>query len=259
MDCHIRAFRYLCGIPSEILYDNMKNVVIRKSEGKPVFNLEFLHFAHHYGFQPILCPPYSPWVKGKVERPIDYIRERFWRGYSFTTIQKANEDVRAWLRETANRRVNGTHGCPVHKRWTEEIPHLAALPPADYDTSLKTVRKVYRDCRISYDGNRYQVPHSMVGRKVMLKIKDRRIRIYHDQDLLVSYEQPEGKGQSFGYPYFDTALRYDKEQLKKKYGSGKGKGRATRGLTSRSLYPEVAHRPLAEYEQYASGGVLWNS
>jgi transposase len=60
MDCHIRVFHYLCGIPSEILYDNMKNVVIRKSEGKPVFNLEFLHFAHHYGFQPTLCPPYGP-------------------------------------------------------------------------------------------------------------------------------------------------------------------------------------------------------
>jgi len=60
MDCHARAFRYFGGIPSEILYDNMKNVVLRKSEGKPVFNLEFLHFAHHYGFQPSLCPPYSP-------------------------------------------------------------------------------------------------------------------------------------------------------------------------------------------------------
>jgi transposase len=259
MDCHIRAFRYFGGIPSEILYDNMKNVVQRKSEGKPLFNLEFLHFAHHYEFQPILCPPYSPWVKGKVERPINFLRERFWRGYAFTSAKKANEDVMTWLSETANKRVHGTHGQPVNVRWEEEIPHLVALPPTDYDTSLKVFRKVYRDCRLSYDGNRYQVPHHVVGKRVMLKIKDRRIRIYHDQDLLITYQQPEAKGKSFGYPWLDAALRYDKEQLKRKYFNNKGKGKATRGLINGSLYPEVAHRSLVEYEKYASGGVVWNS
>ncbi|MDO9124621.1 MAG: IS21 family transposase, partial [Deltaproteobacteria bacterium] len=34
MDCHIRAFRYLQGVPAEILYDNMKNVVIGRENGK---------------------------------------------------------------------------------------------------------------------------------------------------------------------------------------------------------------------------------
>jgi transposase len=257
MDCHIRAFRHFGGVPSEILYDNMKNVVLRKSEGKPEFNREFLHFAHHYGFQPILCPPYSPWVKGKVERPINFLRERFWRGYTFHSLQRANEDVLAWLDETANRRIHGTHGQAVNLRWEEELPHLTPLPRVDYDTSRKVFRKVYRDCRLSYDGNRYQVPHHVVGQRVMLKIKDRRIKIYHDQDLLIAYEEPEAKGKSFGYPWLDAALRYDKEQLKRKYFTGKGK--ATRGLITGSLYPEVAHRPLAEYEKYASGGVLWNS
>jgi len=44
------------------------------------FNIKLLHFAHHCGFTPKACSPYSPWVKGKVERPVDYIRESFWRG-----------------------------------------------------------------------------------------------------------------------------------------------------------------------------------
>ena len=33
MDCHINAFRYFKGIPAEILYDNMKNVVIGRKSG----------------------------------------------------------------------------------------------------------------------------------------------------------------------------------------------------------------------------------
>jgi transposase len=257
MDCHIRAFRYLQGVPAEILYDNMKNVVIGRENGKVTFNIEFLHFAHHYGFQPMAAPPYSPWVKGKVERPMDYIRERFWRGHDFNSIQKTNADVIAWLNDTANRRIHGTHREPVDERWAKEIPCLKSHPPVDYDTSLKVFRKVYKDCQLSYNGNRYQVPYHVVGKKVMLKIKGDLIRIYHDQELLASYREPKTKHNLIGDPHIYEQLKHDKEQLSRKYGRHKGK--ATRGLVSNSLYDDVSYRPLAEYEKYAQGGVLWNS
>lgn len=256
MDGHIHAFRYLCGVPLEILYDNMKNVVLGRENGKPVFNLEFLYFAYHYGFQPKVSPPYSPWIKGKVERPIDYIRERFWRGYTYTTIQKANADVMAWLNETANRRIHGTHRQPIHERWEQEIPCLRKLPSADYDTSYKVFRKVYKDCQLSYNGNRYQVPYHVVGKKVMLKVKGDQIRIYHDQELLASYREPQTRNNLISDPRIYEQLKRDQGQLQRKYGRYKGK--ATRGLINDSLYLDVAARPLAEYEKYAQGGDLWN-
>ncbi len=258
MDGHIRAFRYLQGVPAEILYDNMRQVVVGRDEaGQPIFNAEFLHFARHYGFQPRLCPPYSPWTKGKVERPIDYLRERFWRGYGFSSIGKTNEDVLVWLNETANRRVHGTHHRPIDERWREEIPHLGPLPASDYDTSLKVFRKVYRDCQLSFNGNRYVVPYRAVGQRVMLKAKNGQLRIYQDQDLLATYAEPATKKNLVADPRFYEALRRDKEQIRRKYGRSKGK--ATRGLANGSLWIDVHHRPLAEYEQYAQGGVAWNS
>jgi len=257
MDCHINAFRYLKGVPAEILYDNMKNVVVCRENGKVIFNPEFFHFAHHYGFQPKACPPYSPWVKGKVERPMDYIRERFWRGYAYESIHKTNQDAAFWLNETANQRVHGTHRQPVNKRWDKEIPCLGKLPPVDYDTSIKVFRKVYKDCQISYNGNRYVVPYHVVGKKVMLKIKDSLIRIYHDQELLGSYQEPKSKNNLIGDPRFYEQLKHDKEQIRRKYGRNKGK--ATRGLINGSLYQEVLYRPLTEYEQYAIGGGSWNN
>jgi len=192
MDCHIHAFHSLGGIPEEILYDNMKHVVTGRQNGRPVLNIEFLYFAHHYGFSPKLCPPYSPWVKGKVERPMDYIRERFWRGYVYTCLEKTNDDMILWL-EAANRRIHGTHHEPVNVRWEKEKGCLGKLPPADYDTSLKFFRKAYKDCRLSYNANSYLVPHHMSGKKVMLKVKGRRIRIWHDQELVAVYEEPDIK------------------------------------------------------------------
>jgi transposase len=258
LDCHIGAFHYLKGVPAEVLYDRMKNVIIGRDQGRPVFNLELLHFARHYGFQPRPCPPYSPWVKGKAERPIDYLRERFWRGYIFCSLEKTNEDVRTWLDETANQRTHGTHHRPVAERWQEEIPALGPLPTKDYDTSLRLFRKVYRDCQLSYNGNRYVVPHRVVGRQVLLKVKNGLIRIYDNQDLLATYEEPATKNNLVANPLFYEELRQDQEQLRRKYGRVKGRAQ-TRGLVNARLGVDVHYRPLADYEPYALGGVSWNS
>lgn len=255
MDCHINAFGYLGGVPQEILYDNMKHIVVRREKGTPVFNIEFFRFATHYEFHPRLCPPYAPWVKGKVERPIHYLRERFWRGYPCSSLNRANEDVLTWC-GTANRRIHGTYWRPVDERWEQEKPLLTHLPPAPYDTSLKIFRPVYKECQVSYNGNRYLVPHHVVGKKVMLKVKGKVIRIYHDHDLLATHEEPEEKHTVIGDPAIYRALSRDKEQIRRKYGRQKGK--ATRGLVTSTLFPEVAIRSLAEYEQLA-GGASWNN
>jgi transposase len=257
MDGHIRAFQYLGGVAAEILYDNMKNVVIRRSGGKVEFNVEFLHFAHHYRFQPVPCPPYSPWVKGKVERPIHYIRERFWRGYRFDSIARGNRDLLSWLNETANERVHGTHREPVRVRWQQEIPHLGPRPGVEYDTSINVVRKVYSDCQVSYNNNRYVVPHHVVGKKILLKIKDGVIRCYHDDELLATYQEPEEKGKTIGQPGLYEQLLQDIAQRRRKYRRRKGK--ATRGLTTDSLFPQVEYRSLAEYDRIAQGGGLWTN
>ena len=258
MDVHIRAFHYLGGVPLEMLYDNMKHVVTGRSNGKAVFNVEFEHFARHYGFKPIPCPPYSPWVKGKVERPVDYIRESFWCGYHFTSLQKTNEDLLAWITQTANRRVHGTHHQAVDARWKQELTSLAPCPPSDYDTCIKLYRKVYKDCMISYNASHYQVPPEMVGKKVLLKVKDGVISFYDDDRLLTAHAESEQKGGSITDPSIIEQIR----QLHQKQRSSpyhRIKARATRGLADESLFPQVHCRPLSVYDQLLKGGGLWNS
>ncbi len=72
----------------------------------------------------------------------------------------------------------------VDMRWQQEARSLSPVP-ADYDTAIKVYRKVYKDCLISYNASRYQVPPEAVGKKVLLKIKDGIIRIYDDDRLMI--------------------------------------------------------------------------
>ena len=78
LDCHIHAFIHFGGVPSQILYDRMKNVFVGTIAGKKKFNASLEGFALHYGFKPEVAPAYAAWVKGKVERPYTFIREGFW-------------------------------------------------------------------------------------------------------------------------------------------------------------------------------------
>ncbi len=226
LDCHIHAFLFFGGVPQEILYDRMKNVFIGRLAGRDRFNSYLTSFALHYGFRPALSPPYAPWVKGKVERPFHFIREGFWRGYGFTCLERANVDLSHWLGMKAER-IHGTTHERVIDRFEREKPLLSALPPKTFDTSYKIYRDVYKDCTVAFGGNHYMLPHTLVGHSMLLRAKDRTLRIFEDDKLIISYVIPENKGETVAEPAFREALKKDREMNRRKYGAVMaGKGRA---------------------------------
>lgn len=105
------AFTAFGGVPQELLFDQMRSVVIgddRLSRGALVLNAEFLRFAAHWGFRPRACRPYRAKTKGKVERPIRYLRESFFYGRTFLNDADLNAQAERWLATTANRRRHRT-------------------------------------------------------------------------------------------------------------------------------------------------------
>jgi transposase len=68
---HENAFLAFGGVPLEVLYDNMRTVVLERNSygrGRHRFHPGFLDFARHSGFMPRLCAPHRAQTKGKVER-----------------------------------------------------------------------------------------------------------------------------------------------------------------------------------------------
>ena len=251
LDCHLHAFDYFGGVPEEILYDRMKNVYIRKLAGKDHFNDTLVGFALHYGFKPRVAPAYAAWVKGKVERPYQFIREGFWRGYGFSGSERANRELLQWLARK-DERVHGTTHEVVSQRFERERPHLQALPLQAFDTSWRVYRKVCKDCTVRFDGNSYVVPHTLVGKNLLLRVKDRSLRIFDDDCLVVTYAIPEGKGQLVQDRRFYEALKNDRQMNRRKYRPGRGgKGRARCTISPlKPLYDlDVEIRPTYIYDQ----------
>jgi transposase len=256
LECHIRAFEHFGGVPTEILYDRMKNVLIRELAGKLEWNSEFYGFCLHYRFKPMVAPPYAAWVKGKIERPMNYVRENFWRGYSYRDIETANRDILEWSL-TRESRVHGTTHERIDVRFDREKPLLGSLPEHGYDTSQKAFRKVHKDCTISFEGNVFVLPHRSVCQNALLKIKNGLLSAYLDDELLVTYEIPAGKGNFVQDPRFYQELKADIVQIRRKYrrnGANKGKAKKTLGITSGCASTvRVSVRSIDDYVRIAEG------
>jgi transposase len=112
------AFATFGGVPVELLFDQLKAVIIddeRASGGKLLENLEFARFAAHWGFRIRACRPYRARTKGKVERPVGYVRESFFYGREFLNDADLNAQALSWMVRTANARVHRT---------TQEVPRV---------------------------------------------------------------------------------------------------------------------------------------
>ena len=105
------AFLSFGGIPAELLFDQLKAVIIkdeRDDGGRILENTEFPRFAHHWGFRIRACRPYRALTKGKVERPVSYGRRGFFYGRTFLNDDDLNHQARSWVDTIANVRIHGT-------------------------------------------------------------------------------------------------------------------------------------------------------
>ena len=129
------AFNRFGGVPEELLFDQMRAVVLsddRAAGGGLVLNAEFLRFAAHWGFMPRSCRPYRAQTKGKVERPIRYIRESFFYGRTFANDDDLNEQASRWLEGTDLRRHATTGERPVDRFERDERSALLPLANCPY-------------------------------------------------------------------------------------------------------------------------------
>ena len=125
--CHQNAFRYFGGYPEEILYDNMKQVVIKRllKQEDSTMNRQFEDFAGFYGFKPILCRPYRGQTKGKVERTVQFVRDNFMVGIQYNSLTDLNGQALAWCNKANGKAHATTNEIPFERLQKEGLSPLA--------------------------------------------------------------------------------------------------------------------------------------
>jgi transposase len=192
LTCHILAFQFFGGAPKRITPDNLKTGIIKADLYDPKFNQGYEELAHHYGI--IIDPARSnkPRDKARVERVIPYIRDSFWSGRDFTSLEEINRQATQWCLRLAGLRDHGTtHHQPLALFHLAEEKELRPLPVVPFEIVTWHRAKVALDCHIQVANTLYSVPYQYVGKMVDVKLGSRIVEIYLDYKLIKTHSRGE--------------------------------------------------------------------
>lgn len=196
LDCHVKAFVVLGGVPRSILYDNMKTVVTERIGQSIRYHESLLEFCQHWLFQPSVCAPYQPQSKGRVERSIRYFKGAFLEARPISDIESLNSEVLVWCEtEARERKWPEDPTRMVSDAFSEEQKVLIELPEKLHFPPRKLSIKADRYGYIHFDRNLYSVPLAAASIPLTLWIYEKTIVITDGKDELARHPRSYDAGQ----------------------------------------------------------------
>lgn len=220
--CHRDAFTTLGGVPREILYDNLKSVVLERHSEHIRFHPQILDMAGHYHFAPKPCAAYRPNEKGKVERTIQYLRHSFFAARRFTSVEDLNRQLSEWILHVAHARTapgSLEDKESVGEALLREKTRLLALPANAFECDQIRAVSSGKQPYIRFDANDYSIPHEWVRKPLTLSASETDVRLIDAcGNVVAQHERSYEKRQTIETP-----------EHMKRLGKVKKEARALRG------------------------------
>lgn len=210
------SFEFYDGLAQILVPDNPRACITSPDRFEPVVNPSFAEFARHYGIAVIPARPKKPRDKSKVENAVLQIER--WilaplRNRTFFSVGELNLAIAERV-EWLDTRV--MKGCGQSRRELfEQIdkPAMRTLEVPRYQFARWKNAKVGPDYCIEFEGHRYSVPFTLVGRRVELRVTPNVVEIF------------EGSQRVCGHP----------------------RSFSRRGFSIDSAHMPIAHREHAEW------------
>lgn len=205
--CMERALDFFGGVAVADIFDNMKTVVLSHTPQATIFNHRFLEYARARGFAAVACNVRKANEKGRVERPIGFVRDRFWPGRRFADLLDLNTQAFHWRDNVANHRVHDTTGkVPALVFEHEEKRLLTPVPTTHFDTDDIDSTGVSKTFRVSFDRNRYSVPWRLHHQTVVVRANDEALAIYLGPKQVAAHRRSWSIGEDIEHPSHKDGL-----------------------------------------------------
>jgi transposase len=199
--CMERCLRFNAGTALVDIFDNMKTVVLSHTQAATVFNPKFLEYARARGFAVRACNVRKANEKGRVERPIGFVRRRFWPGRRFRDLLDLNVQAARWRDDFANGRVHEVTGkVPELVFEHDEKALLKPIPDAPFDTDDVEGMGVTKMFRIPFDRNHYSVPWRLASQQVLVRADDDFVSVFLETKPVARHRRSWDIGQDIEHP-----------------------------------------------------------
>jgi transposase len=203
-ECHVEAFAFFGGVPARLVPDNLKTGVDKPDLYDPKVNRSYAELAAHYGCLVDPARALKPRDKARVERPMPYVRDSFWRGREFTSLERMQAEAARWSAEVAGRRqcrpLEGAAPAAVFDAVEKDA--LRPLPAGPFVLATWATAKIGPDIHAQVDKVLYSVPWRHIGKTADVRITATMVQFFIGGQLVKSHPRKvRGKQTDFAdYP-----------------------------------------------------------
>jgi transposase len=208
---HVEAFRFFGGVPRRLVPDNLRTGVDRPDLYDPKINRSYAELAAHYGALVDPARSRKPRDKARVERPMPYVRDSFWRGREFTSLAGMQATAIDWCLQVAGRRscrpLSGA--APASVFAAVEAETLQPLPAKPFVLATWSIAMVGPDIHAKVGRTIYSIPWRYLGQRVDARATATMVQFFHNGQLVATHgRKPQGKQTDLGhYPPEKIAFR----------------------------------------------------
>ena len=198
-------YEYFGGVAKILVPDNCKTAVDHNNGWKDQrINAVYHEMAEHYGTAVIparvRAPKDKPNAEGSVGQISTWITAAL-RNEQFFSLWELNQAIRKKLEEFSRRPFQKKEGSRYEIFHDEELPPLAPLPAHPYELAEWKQATVQFNYHISFDGMMYSVPYEYIKRKVDVRVTDKTVEIFYNQNRIASHRRLYGLSRFCGCLY----------------------------------------------------------
>ena len=204
-EAHVEAFAFFEGVPARLVPDNLKTGVDKPDLYDPKINRSYAELAAHYDTLVDPARALKPKDKPRVERPMPYVRDSFWRGREFTSMAQMQAEALIWCREVAGQRacrpLEGAAPAAVFAAIESvEAGGLKPLPHRRFELATWSRAKVGPDIHVKVGSCLYSVPWRHIGAQVEARSTHTVVQIFEAGELIATHpRQLRGKASDLAH------------------------------------------------------------
>ena len=197
IEAHEEAFRFFCGVPFEVVYDQDRLFLIDEQSGELLLTQQFKEYVVQQGFQLHFCRKSDPQSKGKVENVVKYVKNNFLYARAYYDLELLQSQALAWLARTGNAMPHSTTRKIPIDEWQIEQPTLKTYVPVK-SIEVSVSRFIRKDNTFCYQGNFYSVPQGTFKNRdtsVIIWLKEEHLHVHnHAGAFLCKHQIEENRG-----------------------------------------------------------------
>jgi len=170
----------------------------------PKVNRSYAELAAHYGCLIDPARALKPRDKARVERPMPYVRDSFWRGREFTSLPQMQAEAVRWSAETAGRRqcrpLEGAAPAAVFDAVEKDA--LRPLPAEPFVLATWAAARIGPDIHAQVERVLYSVPWQHIGKTADVRLTSAMVQFFIGGQLVKTHPRKiRGKQTDFSdYP-----------------------------------------------------------